>query len=404
LKKKYKNHNFMPHVLERIKKASEIVDEYAANNLTLNLRQLHYTMVSRGLIDNTPHEYKKIGDTMTNARLAGLIDWDSIEDRHRTVYGTPYNGTPQQIIESAPYSYNRKLWENQENYVEVWIEKDALSGVLTKACNPYAVSYFACKGYTSISMLYEAAQRIMRRCVNEKKKPVIIHLGDHDPSGIDMTRDVFEKIRMFLYAHGVEAARVHRIALNMPQIEEFNLPPNPVKVHDPRFKGYFESYGEESWELDAIEPMKMVDMIQDAIKSYIDLPLFEREKALQEQQRNAMIKIVQEYDTWEAIVEDDNEDLLNALRHEVYDGDELLLDRRFLKSVIERGSLFTAVDSYEPLFRRVIDAPKFVERALDNSLFVEEVLNEEPFIQDAFANRNLIEATLVEWDKIKWLL
>jgi hypothetical protein len=157
-------------------------------------------------------------------------------------------------------------WARQEHYVEVWVEKDALSSVIEKPCGKYGVTYLACKGYLSASEAWRAGQRF-EKAVEDGKKCVLIHLGDHDPSGIDMSRDNQDRIDLFTQHSGVE---LRRIALNMDQIDQYAPPPNPAKVTDSRFVNYIKKYGESCWELDALEPKVIDAMIEKEIRSMID--------------------------------------------------------------------------------------------------------------------------------------
>ncbi len=160
------------------------------------------------------------------------------------------------------------------------MEKDALIGVVARACERQDVAYFSCRGYTSQSELWGAAQRL-ERYADAGQVPVIIHLGDHDPSGIDMTRDLTARLDLFMRSDGYEPAEVRRIALNMPQVEAFQPPPNPAKVTDSRASGYIARFGASSWELDALNPEVLDALIGDEIASLRDLDLWEADHAAQ---------------------------------------------------------------------------------------------------------------------------
>lgn len=158
-------------------------------------------------------------------------------------------------------------WKDQPNYVEVWVEKDALIGIVSQVCKSLDVPHFSCRGYTSQSEMWGAAQRFIQQ--DERESRVIIHLGDHDPSGIDMTRDIQERLEMF----GADV-EVKRVALTMNQINAFNPPPNPTKVTDARSSGYISRFGHECWELDALEPKVITQLIQNEVTALIDYSLF----------------------------------------------------------------------------------------------------------------------------------
>lgn len=251
-----------------IEQAWSIIEEYAAQGFDLTLRQLYYQFVARALIPNKDSEYKRLGSVINDARLAGLIDWNAIQDRTRNLRALPHWDTPQDIVRACAKQFTRDRWAGQPYRPEVWIEKDALLGVIAGICEDLDVPYFSCRGYTSQSEMWVGGRR-MARWLDTKVVPVVLHLGDHDPSGIDMTRDIIDRLEMF--SGGVE---VKRLALNMDQVEEYGPPPNPAKMTDSRYIGYIDLYGEESWELDALEPQVMADLIRDAViglRQHIDI-------------------------------------------------------------------------------------------------------------------------------------
>jgi len=278
----------------RINQANEIIAEYQAQGFKLTLRQLYYQFVSRDLIPNTVQSYKRLGDVVNDGRLAGLIDWDAIEDRTRNLRSSPHWSSPRSIVRACADQFAVDLWATQENYVECWIEKDALVGVIEGICTELDVPYFACRGYTSQSEMWGAAQRLIER---EKagKKTTIIHLGDHDPSGIDMTRDIQDRLELF-----GSTAVIHRIALVYDQIEQYNPPPNPAKTTDARYQSYADKYGTESWELDALEPSVIVDLIREAVRDRIDWDAWEEALQRQKTGRNQLGKVSRR---WESVVE-----------------------------------------------------------------------------------------------------
>jgi hypothetical protein len=202
--------------LALIEQANGIIAEYAAQGYKLTLRQLFYAHVSRNLIANTMREYKKLGTLINDGRMAGLIDWEMIEDRTRNLQRQPSWDSPEDIIQACTDQYRRDLWENQPYYVECWIEKEALAGVFERICNELRVPFFCARGYNSQSEQWAAAQRLRHQCERraqgKAKKALILHFGDHDPSGIDMTRDNRERLRLFMAPHELE---LRRLALNM---------------------------------------------------------------------------------------------------------------------------------------------------------------------------------------------
>jgi hypothetical protein len=248
-----------------IAQANSIIDEYAHQGFDLTLRQIYYQFVSRGLIPNRDTEYKRLGSIINDARLAGLIDWNAITDRTRNLRSLSHWENPGDIIYSAAQSYHIDRWAGQEYRIEVWIEKDALVGVIAGICNEMDIPYFSCRGYTSQSEMWVASRRLLRY-ISEGHTPLVLHLGDHDPSGKDMTRDIVDRLTLFTGSD----VDLKRLALNMDQVEIYNPPPNPAKITDSRATAYIAEFGDESWELDALEPTVIAKLIQDAAGEVID--------------------------------------------------------------------------------------------------------------------------------------
>lgn len=263
MKQCYASKKFSDETIQVIGQANDIIEEYAAQGFDLTLRQLFYQFVSRGLISNKDKSYKRLGSIINDARMAGLVDWATIKDRTRTLRTLAHWGSPKEIIEACASQYRVDKWERQPNYVEVWIEKDALIGVIEGVCEELDVPYFACRGYVSQSFMYEAGMRISDRA-DDGKEAFILHLGDHDPSGIDMTRDIEDRLRTFHY--GDSLVSVRRLALNMDQVDEHEPPPNPAKLTDSRAHEYIGNYGYESWELDALPPNVIYGLVRDEVE------------------------------------------------------------------------------------------------------------------------------------------
>lgn len=288
-KHKYKDIRFHGKSLETIERVNAIVAEYEAQGYELTLRQVYYQLVARGFIPNNERSYKNLGSLINDGRLAGLIDWYAIVDRTRNLRRNSHWENPESVIDSARYSYMLDRWENQPNYVEVWVEKDALIGIVSQICRELDVPHFSCRGYTSQSEMWSAAQRFIRQ--NHRESRTIIHLGDHDPSGIDMTRDIQERMDMF----GADVF-VKRVALTMEQIETYNPPPNPTKLSDARANGYIEEYGHECWELDALEPKVITSLIREEVTALQDPDLL-YEIEYREREDKSNIKLIsQRYD------------------------------------------------------------------------------------------------------------
>jgi hypothetical protein len=267
----YREINFRRDSLALIHQVNSIIQEYRSMGYSLSLRQVYYQLVAKNVIENKERSYKNLGNLISDARLAGLIDWSAIEDRTRNIKGNSHWQSPSHIIKSAAYSFAYDKWEEQDYHIEVWVEKDALVGVVGQICGKLDVSYFSCRGYVSQSEMWSAAQRLMQKSEGGQKTPVILHLGDHDPSGKDMSRDIEDRLEVF----GVTPI-FRRIALNMDQIEEYLPPPNPTKVTDTRASAYIDEFGYECWELDALRPEVMEQLILNHVTEFRDDTLYQQ--------------------------------------------------------------------------------------------------------------------------------
>ena len=292
---KYKDFNFKAASLATIEAAESIISEYQGQGITLSLRQLYYQFVSRDLIANTERSYKNLGTLITNARMAGMVSWRAIEDRGRICRRFYFEEDTDTVVEGLEGSIDYDQWKRQEYYFEVWVEKDALTSVIERPCRDLLVPYLACKGYLSSSEAWKSGQRFSAKMA-AGKKCVMIHLGDHDPSGMDMTRDNEKRLDIFA-GLGVE---VRRIALNMDQIEQYSPPPNPAKTTDPRGTGYIEEFGHVSWELDALEPQVMRDLIRSEITPHIDDAVWAEVTGLEEDGNATLAKLS---DNWYEVKE-----------------------------------------------------------------------------------------------------
>lgn len=274
MKQEYINIRFNAATLALIDRANVIIETYAGMSITV--RQLYYRLVAEAAIENSVKSYKRIVKTITDARMAGLIDWDAIEDRARQFKARSHWDDGKALFDAAADQFFRDMWEGQDVRPFVLVEKDALSGVLAPVCHEYDVPLLACKGYASATVMREFAVNQVRDAVIDGQTPIILHLGDHDPSGIDMTRDLTDRVSLFLE---IEDANVNRLALNMPQIERLKPPPNPAKETDARFKEYRRRFGVRCWELDALPPDQLQKIVRDAIRRRIDWDVWERREA-----------------------------------------------------------------------------------------------------------------------------
>lgn len=292
---------FRADSLAIIETANTICRDYRDQGYNLTLRQVYYQFVARDLLPNSQKSYKRLGSIINDARLAGLMDWAFIQDRTRDVEGAfgGFNSPAEFMATYADY-YSEPIWRGQDFRPEVWVEKDALKDVVGQACGDTRTPYFSCRGYVSQSEMYDAAKRFQRRR-RQGHTPVVIHLGDHDPSGIDMTRDIQDRLSLM----SLGWVEVRRIALNMDQVEQYDPPPNPAKLTDSRGTAYVEEYGDNSWELDALEPRVLTALIQEELETVIDRETMDAALAEEQEKRERLVLLADRWDdlddNWEAI-------------------------------------------------------------------------------------------------------
>jgi hypothetical protein len=327
---KYTNKKIRSDKQALIATADQICSEYADQGLTLTLRQLYYQFVARDILPNQQDSYDKLGDACSDGRMLGLLDWDHLVDRTRGLRKVRDWDGPRDLLDWAAEQYQTDLWSPQHQRVEVWIEKDAAIGVIEQVCNQEQVPFFSCRGYTSSSEMWKAAQRVGDH-LRRGSVVTILHIGDHDPSGLDMTRDIKERLAHFVvndwvkefrdnlwirnsagaYDHmrsviqhldGPEddgdyaPFRVRRIALNLDQIQRYAPPPNPAKRQDARYRSYYEATGlSDSWELDALAPEVLADLIRSSVRGLRDQDLWDARERLQEEQRGAIREMSENY-------------------------------------------------------------------------------------------------------------
>lgn len=325
MKTKIRDINFRPESLERIEQMVSIIEEYQQQGLRLSARQLYYQFVSRGYIANKDTEYKKLTALLTDARYAGMVDWDIIEDRGREPSTPNEWDSLEDRIKAVLRNYRLPRWRDQPKYVELWVEKQALAGVLAPIAYEFHATLMVNKGYSSASAMKESADRIKTACIIDEdaaaamdralhyagrmreeygedseeyfeaishvdelpegyRAAVILYLGDLDPSGEDMVRDIKERLKEF----GVLELSVEKIALTMAQVKQYNPPPNPAKITDPRAKDYIAKYGNKSWEVDALPPPVLTRLIRAAFAKHVDKDKLAAIKAQEEADKDRL--------------------------------------------------------------------------------------------------------------------
>jgi hypothetical protein len=289
MKECFQSKKFGERSLAIIAKANEIISTYAAMGYDLSVRQLYYQFVAENVLKNTPENYQALQAVVSEGRLAGLIDWEYIKDRGRVTHKDSTYASLKGFIQQLNESYRLDKWKNQANYVEVMVEKQALEGVLLPVCQKWEVAFTANKGYSSSSTMYERGKYLQSQRDVEGKKIHVIYLGDHDPSGVDMSRDVQDRLSMFSDGY----VEVHRVALNIEQVRRLKLPENPAKMDDSRAADYVALYGPHSWELDAIDPRTLAGIVEHKIRSLLDYTQWTKDVQIQDAEQDKLQDIIE---------------------------------------------------------------------------------------------------------------
>jgi hypothetical protein len=274
--------------IKKLAVINSIIEKYRQEGYRLTLRQLYYQLVTKDIIPNKQSEYAKLSALLVKGRMAGYVDWDAIEDRLR-VANLPYwvRDIPDAINDTIrQYRLDRQT--QQPVYIEVWCEKDALSSVLKRITHRYHVHLMVNRGYSSCSAMYDAYQRIARNGMG--RKVVILYLGDHDPSGLDMVRDIKERLSEF----GIDP-EIRHVGITREQIKMYNPPPNPAKITDPRAKWYIEEHGNTSWEVDALDPKVLHALLIEHIEEMIDIDLFNEQIKKEEHDKEKLQEFADEF-------------------------------------------------------------------------------------------------------------
>jgi hypothetical protein len=267
----------------------EVVSQYS---IPLTVRQVFYRLVAAGVIKNTRSSYNSLDKILVKARIKGIIPFDKLEDRSREFLCGDHNfETPEdfmawriEALKDSALEYEVPYWHFQPEHVEVWLEKDALSALFGQVCRRQHVILAPCRGYPSLTYLHEAAQRLRK-----VDKPItILYFGDLDPRGKDIQRYLTETLQSF----GV-SANVQRIALTRQQVEAYSLPPAPTKKGDKMARKWIETQGDMVWELDALEPDLLMQLVEESILQHLDKEAFEKRNELQKQNREKINKIVE---------------------------------------------------------------------------------------------------------------
>jgi hypothetical protein len=287
---RYKDLNPRADKMNLIRLAASLLEPAEAAGDVMTVRQLHYQFVSKGWYPNTMESYNLLKDAVSDGRVCGLLSWTAIEDRTRALQGRRTWNGPADAVKDMRSRYLRDLWATQPIRPEVWVEKEAMEGVVAQASHALRVDFFCVRGYGSSSALWEAGQR-MASYVQKGQIPIVFYLGDHDPSGLHMAVDIRERLELFAGT----PIQVVRIGLNMDQIKKYNPPPNPAKKTDSRFLSYQRETGlDESWELDALPTNVIRSLIANSVHKVTDVALWDEALAQEADDKETLDEVMKE--------------------------------------------------------------------------------------------------------------
>lgn len=298
-------------------KALEIKEEYDGEDMTLTLRQMYYQFVARGISPSGQLHYKRIGDVLTDARYAGEFPIEGLEDRGRSVAEGDFTrldtdvdaalDTAAEHMQRMPlYTLEADRWVNQPHHVSVWVEKQALEGVFEPTCTELGVSWFACKGYPSVSALWEWIKQVQAATDGEEfqsgtenhiggcRDCTVLYFGDHDPDGWEIPRSAERNIARLMSVKDIDVSvRFKRIGLNMDQIRRYSPPPFEAKMTSARYAGYIAEHNtDEAWELDALEPTVLRDLIRKEVNALFDQRIYdENDRAVRAARREMRVRM-----------------------------------------------------------------------------------------------------------------
>jgi len=253
-----------------------------AEHHPMTLRQVFYRLVSRQVIENSRGAYQACSKALVAARREGLIPWERIEDRLRQPRQVAMWDGLGHFADTAAAAYRRNIWAEQPMRLEIWLEKDALSGIFADALAPYGVTLNVGRGFDGWSSIHDAAGRL-------GDDDAILYFGDFDPSGEDMVRSLRERLASL----GARPALV-KCALTFDDVQRYALPPDLTKAGDTRSKAFVARYGDIAVELDALPLDVLRDRIIAEIENRMDLAALDRVRRRERAERRQLAEALAE--------------------------------------------------------------------------------------------------------------
>lgn len=262
-----------------------ILDIFDEQEPPLTVRQIYYQCTVKGLVPKTEAGYNKVQSQLTNMRRSGSVPYGWIADNSRSVFRSQMYQDAGDALSRMQTYYRRDLWQEQQDHVQIWVEKKALIGVLWPICREFGVPLFPCGGYSSISFVYEAAEEL-----REIDKPVFVyHLGDFDYDGVHAAVTVEEELRK----QGAVVS-FQRLALHWSQITGYGLATREQKHTSSRRRWFVERYGDlPACELDALPPVQLRQLVHNAITAHIDPDAWQRAKTVEAEEKRTLRTLVE---------------------------------------------------------------------------------------------------------------
>ena len=271
-------------ITETTKRRKELIFDWAEQHHPVTVRQIFYRLSTLDAIPKTEQGYQAVSRLCTSMRRDGEIPYSFFLDHTRWVRRPTTHNTIQDALQDTALFYRKALWQDQAVVCEVWIEKEALTGVVFEVTSEFDVPLVPVRGYPSVTLLQVAAEQI-NTASRFGKKYHIFYFGDYDPSGVDIFRNISERLHEFSPQADLF---ISRPAVTEKQIMEMQLPSRPTKKSDTRSKGF----GDESVELDAINPDKLREIVRDCIFSVLDQSALEHTLLIEKLEQESINQFV----------------------------------------------------------------------------------------------------------------
>ena len=267
------------------KRRKDLIYEWAAENKPVTVRQMFYRLSTLDAVPKTENGYKAVGRLCTRMRRAGEIPFEWFADNTRWQRRPRTYNTIKDALEETAKSYRKSLWQEQTGLVEIWLEKEALAGVIYPTTEAWDVPLMVVKGYPSVSFMHSAATEIAHASMGGRTNH-IFYFGDRDPSGMDIYRHIEKELSEFAPQASIV---MNHVAVTEAQVSEWGLPSRPTKRTDSRAK----NWEGDSVELDAIHPEELRSLVTDCISSVIDAHQLKRILEIERMEKESIPELLQ---------------------------------------------------------------------------------------------------------------